>query len=260
MRRERAADLPIARLAGAQHGVVGRAQLQRLGLGIAAIDHRLRAGRLHLIHRGVYAVGHRVLAREGRWMAAVLSVGVDAVLSHATAATAWDLRPARSGAIHVTVPGDSGRRRRAGIRVHRSTTLEARDTTSHLGIPITTPARTFVDLATALTGRPLELSLDLADQHRLIDFAELRARPSRAPSKRCCPATPPPRSPAASSRSASARSATATACHGRSPTWSSRAGRSTSRGAISGWSSRSTAPATTARPRRSRTTASATCG
>jgi hypothetical protein len=176
MRRERATDLVLARLAGTQHGIVGRRQLQRIGLGIAAIDHRVRAGRLHIVHRGVYAVGHRVLTREGRWMAAVMAVD-SAVLSHSTAALAWELRPVAAGAIHVTVATGSGRRRRAGIRVHRSTTLGPRDTTSHRGIPITTPVRTIVDLATSLAGRPLEQALDLADHRRLVDFAELRARP-----------------------------------------------------------------------------------
>ena len=109
-------------------------------------------------------------------MAAVLALGGNAVLSHATAARAWELRPSE-GAIHVTVPGDAGRRKRAGLRVHRSRTLTPRDTTTHRGIPITTPARTIIDLARTLTGRPLEHALDLADRRNLLDFADLRTRP-----------------------------------------------------------------------------------
>jgi very-short-patch-repair endonuclease len=110
-------------------------------------------------------------------MAAVLALGGNAVLSHATAAGAWDLRRRTSGAVHVTVPSTAGRKRRRGIRLHRSTTLTRNDTTTHRGIPITTPARTIVDLARTLTGRPLEHALDLADQRSLIDFADLRQRP-----------------------------------------------------------------------------------
>ena len=72
---------------------------------------------------GCYAVGHTALKAEGRWMAAVLALGGDAVLSHATAAGAWDLRRRGSGAIHVTVPSTAGRKRRRGIRLHRSGTL-----------------------------------------------------------------------------------------------------------------------------------------
>jgi hypothetical protein len=110
-------------------------------------------------------------------MAAVLAAGHGAVLSHATAASAYELRALGAGVIHVTVAGDSGRKRRRGIRIHRSITLTAADTTTHRGIPITTPTRTIIDLATTLNGRPLEHALDLADQRGLIDFAELKARP-----------------------------------------------------------------------------------
>jgi very-short-patch-repair endonuclease/predicted transcriptional regulator of viral defense system len=173
MRRELANDLGIARMAGAQHGVVRRRQLLAFGLSVAAIEHRVRAGRLHRIHQGVYAVGHPVLTVEGRWMAAVLAAGGDAVLSHASAAAAWELRPVGAGAIHVTVPGDPGRARRAGIRIHRSATLEPDEATCLRGIPITTPVRTVIDLAATLKGRPLEQALDRAEQRKLIDFAEL---------------------------------------------------------------------------------------
>ena len=79
--------------------------------------------------------------------------------------------------IHVTVPGDRGRKRRPGIRIHRSRTLTPDDTTTHLGIPITTPARTIIDLASTLEPLPLEQALDQADRRGLIDFAELKARP-----------------------------------------------------------------------------------
>src|SRR5918994_979920 len=116
----------IAALAASQHGVVTRSQLLRLGLTNSTINRRVYAGRLHRVHHGVYAVGHPVLTVEGRWLAAALTTG--GALSHATAAAAWDLRPRGSGAIHVSVPGRSGRLRRAGLRVHRPRALEATDT------------------------------------------------------------------------------------------------------------------------------------
>jgi very-short-patch-repair endonuclease len=180
MSRQRARDLDIAELARSQHGIVTRAQLAALDVSSDAVDHRLRAGRLHLVHRGVYAVGHRVLPREGRWLAAVLACGESAVLSHATAAVAWDLLAA-DGVIHVTVAGDAGRARRRGIRVHRSATLTPADTTTHRAIPITTPLRTVLDVAATLDGRRLEQVVDRAERH--IDFAELQraltAHPTR---------------------------------------------------------------------------------
>jgi very-short-patch-repair endonuclease len=173
MRGLSATDRRIAVLAGRQYGVVGRRQLIALGVGEDAIERRVRAGRLHLLHRGVYAVGHTVLKIEGRWMAATLATA--GVLSHASAAAAWDLRPLTSGAIHVTV--EANRRRLAGLRIHRSRTLGPHDTTTHRGIPITTPARTIIDLASSLRGRPLEQTLDRAEHRHLIDFSELRHRP-----------------------------------------------------------------------------------
>jgi predicted transcriptional regulator of viral defense system len=167
-------DLELAALASAQHGVVGSRQLLALGLSAQSIKRRVRRGRLHPIHRGVYAVGHTVLTVEGRWMATTLATG--GVLSHATAASAWDLRPSRSGLIHVTV-GTAGRVGRRGIRLHRSSTLGQHEIATHRGIPLTTPLRTIIDLASTLNGRPLEHVLDLADQRGLIDFNELAQRP-----------------------------------------------------------------------------------
>jgi hypothetical protein len=86
-------DAAIARLAAAQHGVVARAQLMSAGIDRGAIGHRLHCRRLHPVHRGVYAVGHSLITREGRWMAAVLASGPGAVLSHRSAAALWNLRP-----------------------------------------------------------------------------------------------------------------------------------------------------------------------
>ena len=131
-------------------------------------------------------------------MAAVMAAGPFAVLSHATAGATWELRRRGAGAVHVTVAGAGGQKPRIGVRVHRSVVLEVNDTTTHLGIPITTPLRTVLDLSAILRGRPLEHVLDLAEQRGLLDFAELRrrlaARPGgrdRLPYKRRCPSTPP---------------------------------------------------------------------
>jgi predicted transcriptional regulator of viral defense system len=174
MRPEVDKDRQLAALASAQHGVVASRQLLAIGLSAQSVKRRVRGGRLHPIHRGVYAVGHTVLTVEGRWMAATLATG--GVLSHATAASAWELRLSASGLIHVTV-GTAGRVRRKDIRLHRSNTLRSHDITTHRAIPITTPLRTIVDLAKTLNGRPLEHVLDRADHLRLIDFGELARRP-----------------------------------------------------------------------------------
>jgi predicted transcriptional regulator of viral defense system/very-short-patch-repair endonuclease len=166
----RSADLAIADLARRQHGVITTRQLAELGLRQRAVSHRAAAGRLHRIHQGVYAVGHPLLSLRGRWMAATLTCGSGAVLSHAAAAALWELRATSATTIDVTVPTAGGRRRRAGLRVHRDPALAADEVTVRDGIPVTTPARTILDLAARLSERELERLLDQAEVERLADM------------------------------------------------------------------------------------------
>jgi very-short-patch-repair endonuclease/predicted transcriptional regulator of viral defense system len=155
----------LVRLAVRQHGVVARRQLEALGLGRGAIAARLRTGRLHRIHRGVYAVGLPTLTRNGALMAAVLACGEGAVLSHRSAAELWGLLGGAGRLIHVTVPGQAGRTR-PGIAVHRNA-LAAGDVTTKDGIPVTRPGRTLVDLADVVPRRTLERAMDEAEYLRL---------------------------------------------------------------------------------------------
>jgi very-short-patch-repair endonuclease len=156
--------------------VVARRQLLELGLSADWIRHRLAKGRLHPIHPGVYAVGRPEVTRLGRWMAAVLACGVNAVLSHESAAALWGIRSerGRSRPIDVSLHADSGRRR-PGISIHRRPSLQPHDLTTHRGIPVTTPVRTLIDLATALTQNHLEAAINEADVLDLIDPETLRA-------------------------------------------------------------------------------------
>ena len=141
----------------------------RAGVGRSALARRLDAGRLHRIHRGVYAVGHKRLTFEGRCIAAVLACGEGAVVSHRAAAALWAMLLPSPGPIEVTVPGYGGRRKRRGIVIHRSTTLGPNDATRRRGIPLTQPARTLQDLRRVLTHeqhqtatrRALDLRLDV---------------------------------------------------------------------------------------------------
>jgi very-short-patch-repair endonuclease len=139
-------DRTVAEIAARQHGVVNRKQLSWAGLSPKAISRRVQAGRLHRLYRGVYAVGHTNLSREGRWLAAVFACGEGAVLSHENAAHLLGISPTSPSTIHVTVPATSGRTKRRGIRLHYSTTLTPADTTQRHNIPVTTHARTLADL------------------------------------------------------------------------------------------------------------------
>jgi very-short-patch-repair endonuclease len=155
-------DAEIASIATRRHGVVTRAQLVAAGVSESGISDRVAAGRLHRVHRGVYAVGHPRLSDHGRWMAAVLACGEGAVLSHLSAAELWGLRrrarrlseAGGRGApdpVHITVPSTAGKRKQRGIVLHRSSTLTASDCTRHDGIPVTKPRRTLADIRPLLS-------------------------------------------------------------------------------------------------------------
>jgi very-short-patch-repair endonuclease len=167
-------------LARAQHGVVARAQLLERGLTRHAIAQRLARGRLHPVARGVYAVGRPELTRYGRWMAAVLSCGPEAMLSHQSAAELWEIRPPRSTTIHITVPTKTCRNR-LGITLHRRA-VKAR--AHRHGIPTTPPAQTLLDLAATLTTRQLEAAINEADKRDLVHPEALRQAADEAGSQR----------------------------------------------------------------------------
>jgi very-short-patch-repair endonuclease len=172
-------------LARNQHGVITRGQLLELGMSSKEIESRTTRGRIHAIHRGVYAVGRPELTLRGWWMAAVLACGDAAVLSHRSAAALWGIqRPSdgsRSGAqllsppslIDVSVPGTTTRRRN-GIRAHRRRDFPQQDRTLRDRIPVTSPARTLIDLATQVDTGRLEAAVNEADGLGLIDPETLR--------------------------------------------------------------------------------------
>ena len=180
-KRRSRVDTEVGELARRQHGVVARRQLRALGLGADAVDDRLRAGRLHRVHRGVYAVGHALLSRHGVWMAAVL-IAEHAVLSHRSASALWRIR--QSDRVEITVA--TALRARPRIAVHRIA-LPADEVTVHDGIPVTTPAQTLLDLAGVLTPHDLERAANEAEVRRLTSPTSLDALVARYPGR---PGTP----------------------------------------------------------------------
>ena len=161
-------DAAVAALAVGQHGVVTRRQLLAVGLTRHGVGHRLAAGRLHAVHRGVYAVGHPALSPDGRRLAAVLACGDGARLSHRSAAALLGLLPDEPGPLHVTVP--VRRRAPAGVVLHRSPNAPAM---LRLGIAVTTPARTLLDLAATAADRDVGRAVEEARLRRLVADGEL---------------------------------------------------------------------------------------
>jgi hypothetical protein len=165
-------DVEVARRAARQWGVVSAGELRHCGLSSKAVSRRVSKGWLHPIHRGIYAVGHDNPPLEGRLLAAVKACGSGALLSHFAAAAhlglvRWDGRRPE-----VTVAGP-GVRCRPGIRVHRSAFLDSADITEHRAIPITSPARTLVDLASVLDRRSLRRAVRQAQSLRLVELRQV---------------------------------------------------------------------------------------
>ncbi|HEU5062787.1 MAG TPA: type IV toxin-antitoxin system AbiEi family antitoxin domain-containing protein [Solirubrobacterales bacterium] len=171
----------IAELAKRQYGVVSREQLLNLGLESGAIGRRLRAGRLHQLHPGVYAVGHRVIPREGRWMAAVLASGPDAVLSHWSAAALWMIRPNSRERIDVTV---SHRSRSSDLIRRHISQVPPDERTIEEGIPVTTVPRAILDLAATEDAETVQNLLRESEFLELSDRLSLPHLLERYPGRR----------------------------------------------------------------------------
>jgi predicted transcriptional regulator of viral defense system len=170
-------------IAAQQHGVIARRQLVELGLGRGAIRHRLAAGRLHRIHPGTYAVGHPHVTDRGRWMAAVLAFGDDALLSHRSAAAVWGFGSGAGSRIDVTALGRS-RHGLPGVVLHQVRRLDPRDRAVRDRLPVTSVARTLLDLAEVVQARQLERSFEEAERLHLLDLAAILRLRDRSPGRR----------------------------------------------------------------------------
>jgi very-short-patch-repair endonuclease len=180
-RRSHVLDHAIARLAERQHGVVSREQLVRIGLTADEINDRIAAGRLHPLHRGVYAVGHPKVSREGRYLAAVLFAGEGACLSHRSAADLWELRASSEDETDVIVPMD--RRGDATVRIRRDA-LDGSETMTRSGIRVTKPLRTILDLAACVEETEVERAIRQAVYRKLTTTTLLAEAVQQRPGQR----------------------------------------------------------------------------
>jgi len=158
----------IARLAERQHGVVSVQQLRNLGLDKSWVRRRVASGLLHPVHRGVYAVGRPGLSLRGLYLAAVLSCESKAGASHRSAAHLWSLRPNAAGRVEISVA--RGCQGPSGVTVHRTRLMNTQDFTVVDGIPVTTVARTLLDLSAVVRPNDLELAIDRAERSSQLDL------------------------------------------------------------------------------------------
>ena len=177
-----ARERSISLLAECQHGVATTAQLGALGFNGQAVALRVAAGRLHRVHRGVYAVGHPILSVDGHRLAAVLACGDGALASHTTAAAIWGIRPDNGRLMHVMTAGSA--RSRAGIRVHHAREIAPADRTLRDRIAVTSLARTLVDLGDVVKPDHVRAAFVRAEQLRLLDMAAIDDALTRATHRR----------------------------------------------------------------------------
>lgn len=173
-----------AALASRQHGAISRSQLRSIGYTDDMIDRDLRTGRLIPAYRGVYFLGHLVMSEKSRAMAATLACGAGAVISHRSAAHLWCFLPypAHYIDIEITVPGRD-LHTRDGIQVHRVHGFDRRDVRTLDHIPITSPARTLLDLSAAAPDK-LEQAFDEAVFQRKVRMPQLHELIERSDGRR----------------------------------------------------------------------------
>ncbi len=153
-------DGRIEAIAEFQRARVSREQLLAVEVDASAIDRRLRNGRLERIHLGVYGLPRTADLALAAETAGLLACGEGVVLSHHSAATLWQLRPGVARPVHVTIPGSRGFPTPPGVKLHRSRTIDTGDVRIHEGLPVTSPARTLLDVAATLPDRDVERLLD----------------------------------------------------------------------------------------------------
>jgi hypothetical protein len=183
--QNRIVEQELARIAQQQHGVVTRAQLLSAGISTRQIETRVDAGSLLREHRGVYRVGHRAPSTEAAYLAAVLAAGEGAGLSGLAGAYLHELVKGRPPPPEVTAPTE---RRIEGVKTHRCRFFNARSCTVVRGIPVTSVARTLVDIAAALSDDALARACHEAGvRYRTTPAqveAELALRPNVAGARR----------------------------------------------------------------------------
>ena len=168
-----AVDSLITTLAWRQFGLVAVWQAIPLGVTHDQLRARVADGRLHRVHRGVYSILPPPLSVPARWLAAALAYGPTAVVSHLTSAFLWDLVRPRGSVVHVTVP-EAKRRRRNSIAVH-GMAIEPFERTFKQAIPVTSVARTLLDLAGSVPVHTLQRAYERAERLRLLDLRQVAA-------------------------------------------------------------------------------------
>jgi very-short-patch-repair endonuclease len=168
-------DVAVTRLAARQYSLAHRHQLLDLGMTARQINSRLSAGWLTRVHQAVYLVGSGASSPEQAVMAAYLAAGSEALASHRSAGALWGMRGVETPAMpEITLWADRHRPLQ-GVTVHRTSVLDPVDISRVRRIPVTTPARTLLDLGAVAPALVVESALEDALMRRLVTFQLLTA-------------------------------------------------------------------------------------
>lgn len=175
-------DLEVARVAAQNDGIVDHLELIALGLSRYEIRGRIERGRLHVLHRGVYAVGHRAISRRGRWIAALRAHGEGSLLARRSAAAHVGLSVIEGPRVEICRP-PTGRRRRDGISV-QAVELPVEDRSVHRGLPVVAAPRLLLDLAPIVGERRLRTLVAEASHRGLLPPDRLASLLERSAGRR----------------------------------------------------------------------------
>lgn len=157
-----------ARIAAAQHGVI---RTEQLGLTSGGVGKRLANGSLHRLHRGVYAVGHAKLSREGEWLAAVYAAGDEAALAGFSGGKFWKVSRFWEPAIQVAVP--KRRRAQAGFEIVPAR-LRRGEWLIRDAIPVCNVPRVLFDMSRDLLPEQVANVIHEAEFRKLFDERQIR--------------------------------------------------------------------------------------
>lgn len=167
--------MAVASLAARSWSVLCVEELRRCGLTDDGIATRVLNGRLHPMHRSVYAIGHANPPLEGCFLAAVKACGEDALLAGMAAGAHWCIVRWDHRKPEVLVLGRCAPRH-PEITAHETSFLPPEDVRIHRGIPVTSPTRTLLDLAAILDYKRLRRAVRQAQSLGLVDLGELARR------------------------------------------------------------------------------------
>ena len=161
----------VAAVARRQHGLLTRSQLAHLGLSQKQVRAWTANGRLERMFPGVVRVAGVPKTREQLLLAAVLWGGAHALVSHRSAGELWGFDGVKGNKPEITMP--AGELKQSVDIVVHSTRVPMTDRRTRHGIPITTPERTIIDLAGALTAEQLEVAFESARRTRQVTTASV---------------------------------------------------------------------------------------